>query len=130
MDLTCVPELLVAVHREDDQQVAQDVDHDGEDEEAAQSCGDPGRAVQDGVTGVRRRAVQVRPIYNHCTRSLNFPQRTPDLTCRGSPAAPHHAADLSDAGGGELSPPTGFIFISSSSSSPRSRRGSPPRVLL
>lgn len=70
--LTCVPELLVPIHGEDDQEVAQDVNDDSEDEEAPQSCGNPRRAVQDGVTGVWRGAVQVRPIYNHCTQSLNF----------------------------------------------------------
>ena len=30
---TCVPELLVAIHRHDDQQIAQDVHHDGKDED-------------------------------------------------------------------------------------------------
>lgn len=65
--LTCVPELLIAVHGEDDQQVAQDVDHDGENEEAAQSCGDPRRAAQDGIIKVQRGVVQVRTICDHCT---------------------------------------------------------------
>lgn len=72
--LTCVPELLVPIHGEDDQEVAQDVNNDGEDEEAPQSCGDPRRAIQDGVTGFWRGAVQVRPIYHHCIPSLNFPR--------------------------------------------------------
>lgn len=70
--LTCVPELLVPIHGEDDQEIAQDVNDDGEDEEASQSCGDPRRAVQDGVAGFWRGAVQERPIYNHCIQSLNF----------------------------------------------------------
>lgn len=85
--LTCVPELLVAIHREDNQEVAQDVDDDSEDEEAAQSCGNPGRAVQDGVAGVWRGAVQVRPIYNHCIQSQNFSPRTPNF-----PDFPHRAS--------------------------------------
>lgn len=75
--LTCVPELLVAIHGEDNQQVAQDVHHDGEDKKTAQSCGNPGRAAQRGVTGLCRRVVQVRLIYNHCTLCGTFP---PDLS--------------------------------------------------
>lgn len=87
--LTCVPELLVAIHGEDHQEVTQDVNDDGEYEEAPQSCGNPRRAVQDGVTGVWRGAVQVGPIYNHCTQSLNFLSRmqravTPRLLKPGS----------------------------------------------
>lgn len=78
--LTCVPELLVPIHGEDDQEVAQDVNDDGEDEEASQSCGDPRRAVQDGVTGFWRGAVQERPIYNHCIQSLNFLSAEPNST--------------------------------------------------
>lgn len=77
MRLTCVPELFVPIDGEDDQQVAQDVHHDGEDEEAAQSCGDPRRAVENGgggvvVVGVRRGAVQLRPICDHCTGRANL----------------------------------------------------------
>ena len=88
--LTCVPELLVPVHGEDDQQVPQDVHHDGEDEEAAQSCGDPGRAAEQRVW---RGAVQVGPIYNHCSRSLNFWGFSPKSTRRGSqPLSPPRRA--------------------------------------
>lgn len=41
---TWVPELLVAVHRQDDQQVAQNVHHDGKDEDEGQCRGQPGRS--------------------------------------------------------------------------------------
>lgn len=44
--LTCVPELLVPVHGENNQQVAKYVDHDGEDEHAPQSAGKPRRAAE------------------------------------------------------------------------------------
>lgn len=40
---TCIPKLLVAIHRQDDQQVAQDVHHDGEDEDEGQCGGQPRR---------------------------------------------------------------------------------------
>lgn len=40
---TCVPELLVAIHRQDDQQVAQDVHHDSKDEDEGQCRGQPRR---------------------------------------------------------------------------------------
>lgn len=41
---TCVPELLVAIHRQDDQQIAQDVHHDGEDEDGGQCRRQPRRS--------------------------------------------------------------------------------------
>lgn len=122
LDLTCVPELLVAVHGEDDQQVAQDVHHDGEDEKAAQSCGDPRRAVQDGVTRVRRGAVQEGPIYNHCTRPLNFflPPDGAECDAPRLPLPAHPAVRASTARSSET-PVSGYQShprLSSSSSSP------------
>lgn len=63
---TCVPELLVPIHRQDDQQVAQDVHHDGEDEDAGQrGCQPRGlrpRAVSagPGLRGVGQRAAVAR----------------------------------------------------------------------
>ena len=63
--LTCVPQLLVPINRENDQKVAQDINYDSEYEEAAQSCSDPRWAIQCVAIGVLR-AVQIRPIYNHC----------------------------------------------------------------
>lgn len=44
--LTCVSELLIPAHGENHQQVAKDVDHDGEDEHAPQSAGEPRRAAE------------------------------------------------------------------------------------
>lgn len=38
---TCVPQLLVPIHGQDDQEVAQDVHHDGEDEDEGQRGGQP-----------------------------------------------------------------------------------------
>lgn len=111
--LTCVPELLVAIHGEDNQQVAQDVHHDGEDEKTAQSCGDPRRAAQRGVTGLcRRRVVQVRLIYNHCTQLRNFPPLTwaQSQPCTRAPP-PRVPKRKVDAGGSKLSPLPGFILF-------------------
>lgn len=34
--ITCIPELLVPEHGEDDQEVSEDVHHDGEDEHGGQ----------------------------------------------------------------------------------------------
>lgn len=44
--LTCVSELLIPVHGDNNQQVAQYVDHDGEDEHAPQSAGKPRRTAE------------------------------------------------------------------------------------
>lgn len=105
--LTCVPELLVPIDGEDDQQVPQDVHHDGEDEKAAQSCGDPRRVAQ------RSGAVQVRPIYDHCNGQLqNFPPYWAKLK---SPVAASYGVDTAAL---TLQPPTGFMFIFCSPSPP------------
>lgn len=74
--LTCVPQLLVAIHGKDDQEVAQDVNNDGEDEKAPQSRCNPRWPVQDGVSGASRGAVQLRLIHKHCTPWQKFLNRS------------------------------------------------------
>lgn len=43
--LTCIPELFVPVHGQDDEDITQYVYHDGEDQHAGQRCGHSSRAV-------------------------------------------------------------------------------------
>lgn len=66
--LTRVPQLLVAVDGEDDQEVAQQVHHDGKDEDGGQGVGHPGRAAR-GVLGRRvpreDGTVQIAPVHSH-----------------------------------------------------------------
>lgn len=57
MALTCVPELAVLEHREDDQQVAQDVYRGGDDEHRGQRGRHPGRPGDPGGP----RAVRLQP---------------------------------------------------------------------
>nr|XP_047934264.1 translation initiation factor IF-2-like [Anser cygnoides] len=77
--LTCVPQLLVAVHGEDDQQVPQQVHHDGEDEDGGQGGGDPGRAAR-GVLG-RRVPRQDGAVQDGAVRS--HPAPGPGRAARG-----------------------------------------------
>lgn len=66
--LTRVSQLLVAVHGEDDQEVAQQVHRDGEDEDGGQSGGHPGLAAR-GALGRRvpreDGAVQLALVHSH-----------------------------------------------------------------
>lgn len=77
--ITCVPQLLVAVHGEDDQQVPQQVHHDGEDEDGGQGGGDPGRAAR-GVLG-RRVPRQDGAVQDGAVRS--HPAPGPGRAARG-----------------------------------------------
>lgn len=62
--LTSVPQLLVPIDGQNHQQVAQDVHHDGEDEDGGQGGGHPGGPVQ-GERVLRPGAVQLAPIAAH-----------------------------------------------------------------
>lgn len=65
-DLTCVSKFLVSAHGEDHQEVPQYINHDSEDQKAAQSCADPGRAIQRDLVRAQCRTVhQPAAIYVH-----------------------------------------------------------------
>lgn len=61
--LTGVPKFLVPVDGENHQQVAQNIHHDGEDEEAAERCGDPRRPVERVLSSGG--AVHPTPVQKH-----------------------------------------------------------------
>lgn len=50
--LTCVPEFFVPVHGQDDEDVAQDVHHDGEDQHAGQRSGHSRRLARPAAARV------------------------------------------------------------------------------
>lgn len=62
LSLTCIPEFLVPVHGQDDEDIAQDVYHDGEDQHAGQRSGQSrGRGAQSAVALIPGQTV--RPVY-------------------------------------------------------------------
>lgn len=61
--LTGVPKFLVPVDGENHQQVAQNIHHDGENEEAAECRGDPGRSVERVLSSGG--AVHLTPVQKH-----------------------------------------------------------------
>lgn len=61
--LTCIPEFLVPVHGQDDEDVAQDVYHDGEDQHAGQRSGHSGgRGAQPAAALVAGQTVRPVPM--------------------------------------------------------------------
>lgn len=66
--LTCVPEFFVPVHGQDDEDVAQDVHHDGEDQHAGQRSGHSRRRARPAaalVPGQTVRSVVVLELQIH-----------------------------------------------------------------
>lgn len=66
--LTCIPKLFIPVHGQDDENVAQDVDHDRKDQHAGQRSGQSGRGAQSGaalVPGQTSWAVQLPSLETH-----------------------------------------------------------------
>lgn len=62
LSLTCVPELFVPVHGQDDEDIAQDVYHDGEDQHAGQRSGhSSGGGAQSAVALIPGQTV--RPVH-------------------------------------------------------------------
>ncbi len=49
---TCIPEFLVPVHRQDNQQISHDISHGGEDQQAGEGGRYPGRRALGGEAGV------------------------------------------------------------------------------
>lgn len=85
--LTRVPQLLVPADGEDHQQVAQDVHHDGEDEDGSQGGSHPGGPVR-GQRVPRLPAVRAAPVASsHAagpSRSLGRLHHLSRPTCRGA----------------------------------------------
>lgn len=50
--LTCIPELFVPKHRENDEHIPQDVNHNSEDQHAGQRCGHSDRGALCTVAGI------------------------------------------------------------------------------
>lgn len=69
---TCVPQLLVPIHGQDDQQVAQDVHHDGEDEDEGERVGHPRGSKPRALPAARR---PLRGIEQRAAIALRGPAR-------------------------------------------------------
>ena len=93
--LTCVPQLLVPTHGQDDQEVAQDVHHDGEDEDEGQRGGQPrgSRPRVPSIVGHLLRGVDERAAIALQGPARRVPRPPGHRTARaGDPGVRHDPA--------------------------------------
>lgn len=64
LPLTCIPELFVPIHGQDNQHVPEDVHHDGEDQHAGQRSGHPAGGSAELAAALIPRAVRSVHIFH------------------------------------------------------------------